>query len=698
MQEILTTNKPSNAGHTLLKRGVKTLHRAALLLALATGMATTAEAQNGYTTPADVNGNGIYDFQEVTVLTISCPATITVNNDAGSCGAAVTVNQPSALGFCSSYIIQNDFNNTDNASGTYPVGTTTVNWIAVDERSDTARCSMVVKVTDNQAPVIAGCPANISLSADASCNAVATWTAPTVSDNCSGSSIAQTAGLASGAAFPLGTTTVTYTATDAASNTATCSFTVTVTDATAPVIAGCPANISLSAGASCNAVATWTAPTVSDNCSGSSIAQTAGLASGAAFPLGTTTVTYTATDAASNTATCSFTVTVTDATAPVIAGCPANISLSAGGSCTAVATWTAPTVSDNCSGSSIAQTAGLASGAAFPLGTTTVTYTATDAASNTATCSFTVTVTDATAPVIAGCPANISLSAGGSCTAVATWTAPTVSDNCSGSSIAQTAGLASGAAFPLGTTTVTYTATDAASNTATCSFTVTVTDATAPVIAGCPANISLSAGASCNAVATWTSPNVSDNCSGSSIAQTAGLASGAAFPLGTTTVTYTATDAASNTATCSFTVTVTDATAPVIAGCPANISLSAGGSCTAVATWTAPTVSDNCSGSSIAQTAGLASGAAFPLGTTTVTYSATDAASNTATCSFTVTVTDATAPVIAGCPANISLSAGGSCTAVATWTAPTVSDNCSGSSIAQTAGLASGAAFGEPTP
>ncbi|MBK9420373.1 MAG: HYR domain-containing protein [Flavobacteriales bacterium] len=162
---------------------------------------------------------------------------------------------------------------------------------------------------------------------------------------------------------------MTYTATDAASNTATCSFTVTVTDATAPVIAGCPANISLSAGASCNAVATWTAPTVSDNCSGSSIAQTAGLASGAAFPLGTTTVTYTATDAASNTATCSFTVTVTDATAPVIAGCPANISLSAGGSCNAVATWTAPTVSDNCSGSSIAQTAGLASGAA-PLGTT----------------------------------------------------------------------------------------------------------------------------------------------------------------------------------------------------------------------------------------------------------------------------------------------------------------------------------------
>ncbi|MBS1945218.1 MAG: HYR domain-containing protein, partial [Bacteroidetes bacterium] len=93
---------------------------------------------------------------------------------------------------------------------------------------------------------------------------------------------------------------MTYTATDASGNTATCSFTVTVADNTAPVIAGCPVNINLSAGSSCNATATWTDPTVSDNCPGSTIAQTAGPVSGSTFPKGTTTVTYTATDASGN--------------------------------------------------------------------------------------------------------------------------------------------------------------------------------------------------------------------------------------------------------------------------------------------------------------------------------------------------------------------------------------------------------------
>jgi hypothetical protein len=85
--------------------------------------------------------------------------------------------------------------------------------------------------------------------------------------------------LASGALFPIGTTTVTYTATDAADLTTTGSFTVTVTDNQAPAIVALPGNISVSNDAdACGAVVSWTAPTASDNCTGSTIAQTAGLA------------------------------------------------------------------------------------------------------------------------------------------------------------------------------------------------------------------------------------------------------------------------------------------------------------------------------------------------------------------------------------------------------------------------------------
>jgi len=588
-----------------------------------------------------------------------CPANI--SQPAGSsCNAVVTWTVPTATDNCTLASLTS----THSPGATFPTGNTNVTYTATDVYGNTSTCSFVVTVTDNTPPVIASCPANINLFAAANCKTIATWTAPTVSDNCSVSSFTSTH--TSGSEFNLGSTTVTYTATDAAGNTSTCSFTVTVTDNTPPVIAGCPANINLFAAANCKAVATWTAPTVSDNCSVSSFISTH--ASGSEFNLGSTTVTYTATDAAGNSSTCSFTVTVTDNTPPVIASCPANINLFAAANCKAVATWTAPTASDNCSVSSFTSTH--TSGSEFNLGSTTVTYTATDAAGNTSTCSFTVTVTDNTPPVIANCPANINLFSAANCKAIATWTAPTASDNCSVSSFTSTH--TSGSEFNLGSTTVTYTATDAAGNTSTCSFVVTVTDNAPPVIASCPANINLFAAANCKAVATWTAPTASDNCSVSSFTST--YTSGSEFNLGSTTVTYTATDAAGNTSTCSFVVTVTDNAPPVIASCPANINLFAAANCKAVATWTVPTVSDNCSVSSFIST--HASGTEFNLGSTTVTYTATDAAGNTSTCSFVVTVTDNAPPVIASCPANITVPAGANCKAIVTWTPPTSSDNC----------------------
>ena len=117
---------------------------------------------------------------------------------------------------------------------------------------NTSTCSFNVIVQDNTNPVIAGCPSNITVSANASCQAMVNWTAPTVSDNCGGAlTLIPTKN--PGTVFNLGTTLVTYTATDAAGNTSTCSFNVIVQDNTNPVIAGCPSNITVSANASCQA-------------------------------------------------------------------------------------------------------------------------------------------------------------------------------------------------------------------------------------------------------------------------------------------------------------------------------------------------------------------------------------------------------------------------------------------------------------
>ena len=86
--------------------------------------------------------------------------------------------------------------------------------------------------------------------------------------------------------------------------------------------------------------------------------------------------------------------------------------------------------------------------------------------------------------------------------------------------------------------------------------------------------------------------------------------------------------------------TANDTIAPVLSGLPSNISQSAeAGASSAIVTYSAPTATDNSSGAvTIARTTGLASGAAFPIGVTTVTYTATDTAGNVYTQSFTVTI------------------------------------------------------------
>ena len=76
------------------------------------------------------------------------------------------------------------------------------------------------------------------------------------------------------------------------------------------------------------------------------------------------------------------------------------------------------------------------------------------------------------------------------------------------------------------------------------------------------------------------------------------------------------------------------------------------GACEAIISYPAPTAMDNCTGETVSLKSGLASGSAFPVGTTTVTYEVTDGAGNTALCSFDVTVNDTLAPGIT-CPANI---------------------------------------------
>ena len=87
-------------------------------------------------------------------------------------------------------------------------------------------------------------------------------------------------------------------------------------------------------------------------------------------------------------------------------------------------------------------------------------------------------------------------------------------------------------------------------------------------------------------------------------------------------------------------MTVVDDTDPVIT-CPGNITVgNDAGNCDAVVN-PGVTATDNCSAT---VSTDAPAGNVFPVGTTTVTATATDASNNTASCSFTVTVNDVEAP------------------------------------------------------
>jgi hypothetical protein len=168
---------------------------------------------------------------------------------------------------------------------------------------------------------------------------------------------------------------------------------------------------------------------------------------------------------------------VNDIQPPTIT-CPSNQSLNTDlNLCSAVATYTNATFTDNCApttGTAI-RISGLVSGSAFPLGNSNVVFQATDAAGNTRRCTMVITVTDNQPPVVT-CPQPIVVTGSGApCTSTVIYANATATDNCAGTLAPfLLTGLASGSAFPAGVTTNTFRAVAPNGQSANCSFTVTV--------------------------------------------------------------------------------------------------------------------------------------------------------------------------------------------------------------------------------
>jgi len=583
------------------------------------------------------------DTQNPTI--VNCPADIVLPPNTYIASWSI----PTATDDCGISSFSANYNSGDS----FPLGTTTVTYTAVDVCGNTTTCSFTVSTSETcvTAPSIT-CPANYSA-------CVNTSTAPAVTGFATGSAASNICAtpvitytdntIQNGPCTGAKVIERTWTATDPGTNLSTsCIQKITLSDSQVPTLSNCPTNIVLNPN---TYVATWNPPNASDDCGIASF--TSNYNSGDTFPLGTTTVTYTAVDICGNQVTCSFTVSTSETctTAPSIT-CPANFSACVGSSTLPSVTGTAtaqaasnicqtPTIthtdnvipSNNCAGAQVIER----------------TWTATDNATGlSSSCVQIITLADQVPPTILNCPTNIALPAN---TYVATWAIPTATDDCGVTSFSSD--YQSGDTFPVGTTTVTYTAVDVCGNVTTCSFTVTSEQScqSEPVIT-CPATYTTCINTSIDpsAAGTATAQPGTALCDTplvtySDVLINNGNCNGEA----TYNRIWTATDPTTGlTASCTQRIRVRDNNKPVITNCPADININ---DTNPIATWNAPNATDACGLQSF--TSDYNSGDTFPIGTTTVTYTATDNCGNVKTCSFTVTVgqTCSVAPVIT-CPTD----------------------------------------------
>ncbi|MCB9306337.1 MAG: HYR domain-containing protein [Lewinellaceae bacterium] len=364
-----------------------------------------------------------------------------------------------------------------------------------------------------------------------------------------------------------------------------------------------------------------------------------------------------------------------DMTPPAVT-CPADITVDAvANECNANVMVPLPTADDPCSGiDSIIRTP---AGDVFNAGITTVIYTVTDSAGNSATCSMMITVVDNNPPEFLNCPTGVTdVAPGFACETQVTWTPPTAIDACGQTDLTVVSNFTPDSIFPVGQTLVLYTVTDITMNTASCSFLVTVQDTAAPVIV-CPSDFTVSPDGSpgCTAVVQF-AVTAFDNCD-QDVELNGTVASNTVFQPGNTQVMYEAIDDFNNTSSCLFVVTVLDDSIPTVV-CPEDIVVTASqDTCGAFPDWTDATATDDCSGV-LTPTSTVLSGSFFPVGNTVVTYTAVDDAGNEGTCSFQVTVTEDVPPIILGCPNSLLLTLPpNTCDTIIFWDVPAATDNCS---------------------
>lgn len=658
----------------------------------------------------------------------------------------------------------------------FMTGTSIVSFELEDLSGNVSSCNFTVNVSDLTGPVFDDSPANVPdngssvnlTTATGGCGRTYTWAWPTVTDACSPptTSILQTP--APGSFFPFGSTPVTYVAQDAEGNISTYSFNVVITDNQPPVAHCKDVTVSLSNVGTASVLPDQIDLNSTDNCYYDYVS------TGWNFTcanVGLNTVTLTIVDGSGNIATCPAVVTVQDNIAPTaVCANITNLDLTAAGTLVFPATSLNNGSTDNCAGSLtyLVSIDGGTPAASLSLncshiGTHVITLHVSDG-TNTATCSKTVTVRDVTAPTFT-VPAGVVIACSASTLPSNTGIPTNITDACDPAPVyTYTDAFVAGSCPNNFGIVRTWKVSDHATppNMATAIQIISIVDNVGPVFA-MPTTYTFSQTNSLSCVltspVTVTAANISDNCSAdaniaiayrvdypvpsyglvSTPLPTSTFVAGntvSSFPIGTTQVTFRATDECGNIAYHTIAVTVTDDAPPTIIE-PFGYSLgntvnicnqtftipNATGNCGNTFAWYRPFRSDydfadclNHDVEELVSNPGVESAlnasypfdyntpslfsvhpnVFFPVGTTTITYRAIDAEGNIAVCPMTVVVEDVETPALT-CPANQVLAA-----TCPTATVPNylsgiaISDNCP-NGVTLTQSPAAGTTLSDPS-
>jgi hypothetical protein len=629
----------------------------------------------------------------------NCSSNITVNASLGACSAVVNYTAPTINDNCLAFFAQVQGLPSGAA---FPVGTTTNSWVAQDFGGNQVNCSFTVTVVDTTPPSITCNFNTVNAEIDSGqCTRTVISTAfnPTFSDNCSSVTITNdfnNSNTLVGAALPVGQTTVTWTAEDTDGNTNTCATTFFVIDTEDPQIS-CPANGNRNTNAGLcfySVVGNEFDATFTDNCTNGNISNDfngANTLEGALLPIGNNTIVWTADDGNGNIAICSIIITVTDTEAPSFSeqgliGDILNYSFEGPGTTVANNATAAPAGAENAilqgaltqgspgivgfgsligsGGSSNTDflntqwTTNLSGSWTISFKTANIQpstflfYVFGDNTANNFRC-FTNGVAGANNWLLRGNSINDVLIPGGATlephtiTIVYSETEGNIKAYLDGelvNTVAQSPfSLVGTAPFKVGG----YSSSNSfRENALLDEFKIFSTDLNPsqivtlvnPTQNTCLSDIITNTDiALSGAVVTYTNPVAIDNCSGVTVVQTTGLASGEIFPVGTTTNTFVATDAAGNSSTCIFTVTVNDIEAPTAVCQNITITLDAMGTATIVANDIDGGSTDNVGITSY--TIDIDTFSCSDVGTpVTVTLTVSDAEGNSDSCTALVTV------------------------------------------------------------